>query len=140
MIKVFFKYFLCASIFLLSWQNFLHAGTNGNMVSSAKNLKSLEHTHFCTLQNKLTPLVSFLSSSKAAESCNINAVLVYDNNDEDELICFKKQLKSSNCFSFIFMDKTETSFNSINTKNIPFPNLISRTLSNRYITYRAFRI
>jgi hypothetical protein len=142
MIKALLKYLLSACILLLSGHSFLHAHANQDRIrhSSIKNLETSALAGFCIVQNSLTPMIRSLSSGREKENNDLNALVVCDNDDDDELISFKKHPGSSHYSASIFFAQTSGYFSGHGKKTTPSYQRFSYAPSYRHLVFRAFRI
>ncbi len=127
MAKGFIKYFLSACIFLLSAHNFVYGYTNQTYthISLLKTLQSSANSGFSAQQNTPTLTIKSVSSGKE-----------YDD-DDDELVSFKKNLEIGNCSTSFQMP--EDFFN--HNKNILlFYKCFSYPASYRHIIFQVFKI
>jgi hypothetical protein len=137
MAKGFIKYFLSACIFLLSAHNFVYGYTNQTYthISLLKTLQSSANSGFSAQQN--TPTLTIKSVSSGKEKEGDDEVLVAYDDDDDELVSFKKNLEIGNCSTSFQMP--EDFFN--HNKNILlFYKCFSYPASYRHIIFQVFKI
>ena len=144
MIKTLIKYLLSLCILLLSGYGHLsaHAYKESTFYAPLKNLQGSAQVSFDFVKNDQTFIIGSSSSGTEKENCIIEATDIKENEEEEyELISFKKHLASSNFFTAIFCALTFGYFYCTFKKILPFWNRLSYITSYRwYVVFQVFII
>lgn len=140
MIKAFSKYLL-SLLLLLSGYNLVHANVKQNIIhsSSGKTVIGLTGGELDAFLNNLPSTNTFFYPKHEKENEDLIDFIVYDDDEEDELLTFKKCLERANYSSSILFSRLSGCFFN-NIKNSSFRENVSFPSSQRYLTFQVFRI
>lgn len=138
MTKVFLRYFLFLSIFLLSGYAQLFAAANKTTHSNFPSKRTLYRSSACTshYNSSYCSVLKAIDSEKPTHESELSLF----ENEEDETNTFKKHLKFGNYFTAILFDNDQNSlFNSL--QQFSFSELrIFRSLSPRFLLLQVIKI